>query len=88
MVEIDDYCGDYFFNGEEEWLEYQSLLGDYNEPTSEEKAIGYNIFTLEQAISVINEIANEAHELSIPAESSIKTLRNFLKIYSETKGAY
>lgn len=84
MVEFDDYNGDYFFEQEENWLEYQSIIDSYETPTPQEKDFSYNIFTLEQALSAINEIANVNSSLSITAERANKALKELIAIYTKS----
>lgn len=84
MIEFDDYNGDYFFEQEENWLEYQSIIDSYDEPTSQEKDSSYNIFTLEQALSTVNEIANVNGSLSIAAERANKALEELINTYTKT----
>lgn len=84
MVEFDDYNGDYFFEQEENWLEYQSIIDSYDAPTSQEKDSSYNIFTLEQALSTINEIANVNSSLSITAERANKALKELIATYTRS----
>lgn len=82
MVEFDDYNGDYFFEQEENWLEYQSIIDNYDEPTPQEKDSSYNIFTLEQALSTVNEIARVNGSLSIAAERATKALEELITTYT------
>lgn len=84
MVEFDDYNGDYFFEQEENWLEYQSIIDNYDEPTPQEKDSSYNIFTLEQALSTINEIARVNGSLTIAAERATKALEELITTYTRS----
>lgn len=86
MLENDDYNGEYFFNKEAEWDLYQSILETYDEPSEKDKDISYNIFSLEQAISTINELANTFSELSITAEQAIKNIEDFINVYTKLNG--
>lgn len=82
MIEIDDYNGDYFFEKEEEWLTYESILEDYDSPGESDKDSAYNIFSLEQALSVVNELSNDSKELSIVGERVNEAMNDFIKMYT------
>ena len=64
MVEIDDYNGDYFFEGMEELDEYNSILDtdEYRAPTEEDKDFSYNIMIMEQCLSVLRELSDKKTE--------------------------
>lgn len=88
--ELDDYNQEYFFNKEDEWIEYQNLLNDWDEPTPQEKDFSYNIFTLEQALSVINDISNSisnsASSLGLSCEETKRSLEKFIEDYTRVGG--
>ena len=85
MVEIDDYNGDYFFEGADELEEYHSILDsmEYHEPTTEEKDYAYNIMIMEQCLSCLNELGSKDVDLAVAAQSCIYELKKFINIYTE-----
>lgn len=80
--EIDDYNQEYFYNLEKDMEEYQSIMDEWEEPLPKEKDMSYNIFTLEQAISTINDIANITKDMQVAAHSAINAIDNFIKVYT------
>ena len=85
-LEIEDYGQEQFFEMEENWDEYESIIQEWVEPSPKDKDLSYNIFTLEQAISTINELGKASGELTVAANSAVKNIDNFIKIYSEAYG--
>ena len=84
--EFDDYNQEYFFNKEDEWIEYQNILNDWDEPTPQEKDFSYNIFTLEQALSVINDISNSFYSLGFSCEEIKRSLEKLIEDYTRVGG--
>ena len=83
MLEIDDYNSEQFFTMQDNWEEYQNIMDEWEEPTPQEKDFSSNIFTLEQAISVINELGNKFSTISITAEQAIGAMQKIIDIYTE-----
>jgi len=87
MTEIDDYNGDFFFEGERELEEYHSILDslesyDYS-PTEEEKYFSYNIMIFEQCLSILRELSDKNIDLGVAAQNTIYSLKKFIEIYTE-----
>ena len=87
MLEIDDYNGDYFFEGESELEEYYSILDslEYHSPTEEEKYYAYNIMIMDQCLSVMRELGEKTTELGAAANSAINALKKFITVYTESE---
>ena len=87
MIEIDDYNSEYFFEGENELEEYHSILdsSDYYSPNDDDRDFSYNIFTLEQANNVLNELGNKNVDLGVAAHSATNAINHFIKIYTESQ---
>lgn len=83
MLEIEDYTGEYFFDAEDKWLEYDSILDDLDDYSDQDKEMTYNVFSLEQAISVLRQVGESYNDLRISAENAIAAIENFINDYTK-----
>lgn len=86
MLEIEDYTGEYFFDAEDKWLEYDSILDDLDDYSDQDKEMTYNVFSLEQAISVLRQVGESYNDLRISAENAIAAIENFINDYTKECG--
>lgn len=83
MLEIEDYTGEYFFDAEDKWIEYDSILNDLDDYSEQDKEMTYNIFSLEQAISVLRQLSGSYDGLRMSAEKAIAAIENFINDYTK-----
>lgn len=81
-LEIDDYNQEQFYELENNWDEYKSIIEEWTEPTPQDKDMTYNIFTMEQAVSAIQELSNICDSLRVPANNAINMIEEFIKQYT------
>lgn len=81
--EIDDYNQEYFYGLADEAEEYSSIMEDWDEPSPREKDMSYNIFTLEQIISILNELADNYDKIKVSAHRAAEAIDDFIKQYTE-----
>lgn len=82
-TEINDYNQEHFYELEENWDEYKSIIEEWTEPTPQDKDMTYNIFTIEQAISAIKELGNIFDNLSVSANNAVVAIEDFTRQYTE-----
>lgn len=84
MFEIDDYNSEYFFELEDTWDNYDTILDELENNISEQdKKFAYDIFSLEEALSLLRQLGDECAILKFSADTATAALEKFINDYTK-----